>query len=76
MVEIQRADRPYASFYLSSTSTAADGPAMTDWLLRTLQPQLSTLPGVQRVTFEGGLQTRDGCGVNPMPAPVGGPRAR
>ena len=28
---------------------------MTDWL-RTLQPQLSTLPGVQRVTFEGGRQ--------------------
>jgi multidrug efflux pump len=56
VVEIQRADRPYASFYLSFTSTQRDGPAMTDWLLRTLQPQLSTLPGVQRVTFEGGRQ--------------------
>jgi multidrug efflux pump len=31
-------------------------PAITDWLLRTLQPQLSTLPGVQRVSFEGGRQ--------------------
>ena len=56
VVEVQRADRPYASFYLSFTSTQRDGPAMTDWLLRTLQPQLSTLPGVQRVTFEGGRQ--------------------
>ncbi len=56
VVEVQRADRPYASFYLSFTSTKRDVPAVTDWLLRTLQPQLSTLPGVQRVTFEGGRQ--------------------
>jgi multidrug efflux pump len=56
LVEIQRADRPYASFYLSFTSTEREVPEVTDWLLRTLQPQLSTLPGVQRVTFEGGRQ--------------------
>ncbi|GMU81668.1 MAG: acriflavin resistance protein [Planctomycetota bacterium] len=55
-VEIQRADRPYASFYLSFTSTEREAPAITDWLLRTLQPQLSTLAGVQRVTIEGGRQ--------------------
>ncbi|TSA00615.1 MAG: efflux RND transporter permease subunit, partial [Nitrospiraceae bacterium] len=55
-IEMQRADRPYASFYLSFTSTERSVPAVTDWLLRTLQPQLSTLPGVQRVTFEGGRQ--------------------
>src|SRR5687767_12885975 len=55
-VEIQRADRPYASFYLSFTSTERDGPAITDWLVRTMQPQLSTLQGVQRVTVEGGRQ--------------------
>ena len=53
-VEVRRADRPYASFYLSFTSTERDVPAVTDWLARTLQPQLSTLPGVQRVTIEGG----------------------
>jgi multidrug efflux pump len=52
-VEVQRADRPYASFYLSFASSARDVPAVTDWLTRTLQPQLSTLPGVQRVSFEG-----------------------
>ena len=56
VVEVQRADRPYASFYLSFTSTERDVPEVTDWLLRTLQPQLSTLAGVQRVTFEGGQQ--------------------
>lgn len=55
-VEIQRADRPYATFYLSFTSSERDGPAVTDWLVRTLQPQLATLQGVQRVTIEGGRQ--------------------
>src|SRR5712692_6707936 len=54
VVEVRRADRPYASFYLSFTSTERDVPAVTDWLARTLQPQLSTLQGVQRVTIEGG----------------------
>src|SRR5262249_54228799 len=54
VVEVRRADRPYASFYLSFTSTQRDVPALTDWLSRTLQPQLSTLQGVQRVTIEGG----------------------
>jgi multidrug efflux pump len=53
-VEVQRADRPYASFYLSFTSTERDVPMVTDWLSRTLQPQLATLQGVQRVTIEGG----------------------
>jgi multidrug efflux pump len=54
IVEVQRADRPYASFYLSFTSTERGVPALTDWLARTLQPQLSTLTGVQRVSIEGG----------------------
>lgn len=55
-IDIKRADRPYASFYLSFSSTERTVPAVTDWLLRTLQPRLSTLPGVQRVTFEGERQ--------------------
>src|SRR5947207_8437260 len=54
VIEVQRADRPYASFYLSFTSTERSVPAVTDWLSRTLQPQLATLPGVLRVTIEGG----------------------
>ena len=53
VVEVQRADRPYASFYLSFTSTERSVPAITDWLLRTLQPQLATLAGVQRVDDRG-----------------------
>src|ERR687891_1035619 len=31
VVEIQRADRPYASFYLSFSSRTRDVPAITDW---------------------------------------------
>src|SRR5882672_8837158 len=54
IVEVQRADRPYASFYLSFTSNQRDIPAVTDWLARTLQPQLATLAGVQRVDIVGG----------------------
>jgi multidrug efflux pump len=53
IVEVQRADRPYASFYLSFSSSERTIPEITDWLARTLQPQLSTLAGVQRVSFEG-----------------------
>src|SRR5256886_10366067 len=49
VVEVQRADRPDASFYLSFTSSQRDIPALTDWLTRNLQPQLTTLAGVQRV---------------------------
>ena len=55
MAEIQRTDRPYASFYISFTSSQRDVAGLTDWLSRTLQPQLATLPGVQRVSnTEGG----------------------
>jgi multidrug efflux pump len=54
MVEVQRADRPYATFYLSFMSKERDIPAMTDWLSRTLQPQLATLEGIQRIGIEGG----------------------
>lgn len=54
IIELQRADRPYASFYLSFTSDRFNVSEMTDWLTRNIQPQLSTLPGVQRVGIEAG----------------------
>jgi multidrug efflux pump len=53
VVEVQRADRPYATFYLGFTSSERSVPQVTDWLSRTLQPQLATLAGVQRISFEG-----------------------
>jgi multidrug efflux pump len=56
-VEVQRADRPYASFYLSFNSAERTVPEITDYLLRNVQPQLATIEGVQRVTNqEGGRQ--------------------
>ncbi len=55
VIEVQRADRPYATFYLSFTSSERTVPQITDWLSRTIQPQLATIQGVQRVTnSEGG----------------------
>ncbi len=57
LVEVQRADRPYATFYLSFSSGERSVSAITDLLSRTVQPQLATLEGVQRVTNkEGGRQ--------------------
>jgi multidrug efflux pump len=52
-VEVQRADRPFATFYVSFSSNQRDTAAITDWLLRSLQPQFATLPGVQRVSLDG-----------------------
>ncbi len=54
VIELQRADRPYASFYISFTSDSFDIPALTDYLSRNVQPQLSILPGVQRIGIEAG----------------------
>ncbi|MEO0998243.1 MAG: efflux RND transporter permease subunit, partial [Pseudomonadota bacterium] len=56
VVDVLRADRPYASFYISFASNERSVPALTDWLSRTLQPQLATLKGVHRITIEGGRQ--------------------
>ena len=54
MAEIQRTDRPYASFYLSFNSGERDVAALTDWLDRTVRPQLATIEGVQRVSNQEG----------------------
>ncbi|MCU0712181.1 MAG: efflux RND transporter permease subunit, partial [Pirellula sp.] len=53
-IELNRADRPYASFYLSFTSDDLNISQLTDWLIRNIQPQLKTLPGVQRIGIEAG----------------------
>ncbi|MEM9366105.1 MAG: efflux RND transporter permease subunit [Planctomycetota bacterium] len=53
-VELVRADRPYATFYLSFTSDQFELPALTDYLIRAVQPRLSTMRGVQRVGIEAG----------------------
>lgn len=55
-IEVQRADRPFATFYISFSSNERDLSAVTDYLLRSVQPQFATLPGVQRVAIEAGQQ--------------------
>jgi multidrug efflux pump len=54
VVHVQRADRAYATFYVSATSKTMSPPQLTDYLSREIQPQLSALPDVQRVAVEGG----------------------
>jgi multidrug efflux pump len=53
-VDIQRADRPYATFYLSFTAPERSLAGLTDYLTRNIQPQLATIAGVQRVTNQEG----------------------
>jgi multidrug efflux pump len=53
-IELIRADRPYATFYLSFTSSVYEIPALTDYLMRNIQPRLATIPGVQRSGIEAG----------------------
>jgi multidrug efflux pump len=53
-VQVQRADRPYATFYISFKSNDLDRAQITEYLTRNIQPQLATLPGVQRADLEGG----------------------
>ena len=53
VVEVQRADRPYATFYVSVISSTMTPSQLTDYLSRAIQPRLSTLPDVQRVGLEG-----------------------
>ncbi len=53
VVEVQRADRPYATFYVSVTSDTMSPSEVTDYLSRNIQPRLSTIPNVQRVGLEG-----------------------
>lgn len=53
VIEIQRADRPYATFYLSFTSNDLDLTRLNEFLVREIQPELATLSGVQRVGIEG-----------------------
>ena len=55
VIDVQRTDRPYATFYLSFNSKKLSVPAITDYLTRNVQPRLATIEGVQKITnSEGG----------------------
>jgi len=53
VIEIQRTDKPYATFYISLTTTSLTLPQLNDYMARELQPELQSLPGVQRAAIEG-----------------------
>ncbi|MGI9519991.1 MAG: efflux RND transporter permease subunit [Pirellulaceae bacterium] len=65
-VDLQRADRPFASFYISFTSERFDIPTLTDWLNRNIQPQLNTLPGIQRIGIEAGQKPAMRIWISPQ----------
>ncbi len=52
-VDIQRTDKPYATFYISFTSDQLSLMQLNDFLVREVQPEMQTIPGVQRVGVEG-----------------------
>ncbi len=53
-VELQRADRPYATFYVSFSSDSMNITQLTDFVSRQMQPEFASIPGVQRSGVEGG----------------------
>ncbi|KZN29674.1 efflux RND transporter permease subunit [Pseudoalteromonas luteoviolacea] len=53
-IEIVRADSPYAVFYLDVESTELPRNEVSDYLVRNVIPSMSDIPGVQKVTLEGG----------------------
>ncbi len=52
-VDIQRTDKPYATFYISFTSDTLSLMQLNDMLIREVQPEFQTIPGVQRAGVEG-----------------------
>ncbi|WP_448555658.1 efflux RND transporter permease subunit [Thalassotalea montiporae] len=53
-VSVRRADSPYAIFYLNVHAEGKARSQVTDYLSRNITPVLSDIPGVQKVTLEGG----------------------
>ena len=52
-INIQRTDKPYATFYISMTTDNLSLSQLNDYMTRELQPELQSIPGVQRVGIEG-----------------------
>lgn len=53
-IDIVRADRPYALFYIDVHSEGWSRSELTDFLERQVSPVFSSIDGVQRVGLEGG----------------------
>lgn len=55
-VEVQRADRPAALFYLDVVADNIPRAQVTDYLKREVNPMIAAIEGVQRVGLEGGRE--------------------
>ena len=53
VIDIETADSQFASAYISFNSDILEQNEITDYLVRTVQPRLSALPGVQRAEILG-----------------------
>lgn len=53
IINVESADSQFASAYLSFSSTDLEQNQITDFLMRVVQPRLSTLEGVQRADILG-----------------------
>lgn len=53
-VNVRRTDSPYALFYLDVKAQGQARSQVTDYLTRNVTPVLSDIPGVQKITLEGG----------------------
>jgi len=53
IIELETADNQFAAVYLSFSSSNLDQNAITDYLIRVVQPKLSAINGVQRADFLG-----------------------
>ena len=53
VVSVNRADRPFAVFYLNVESEGLSSAAVTDYLTRQVNPILTSIEGVQRISIEG-----------------------
>ena len=53
VVDIQRTDKPYATFYISFTSDRLNLSQINELLDREVRPEFQTIKGVQRVGIEG-----------------------
>jgi len=54
IINIESADSQFAAAYLSFSSEILEANQITDYLVRVVQPRLSTLEGVQRADILGG----------------------
>jgi len=53
-IEVKRADRPSALFYLDVQGKSWNRAELTNFLQRQVNPQLASIDGVQKIGFEGG----------------------